>query len=128
MLALLGLRLLAAGVGVSWVHATQRDADGFYTSPTYDLTSEADAITTDDLHLVARPGDWFPAPGELTFRVNVTPGASGGPVFVGLAEQGDVESLLDGVAHSQLTGVGPTSDDLTYRSDPGTVAIMPTST
>jgi len=119
VVALIGLGFLAAGVGVSWVHATQRDADGFYTSPTYELSSDGYAITTEDLQLVARPGDWFPAPGELTFRVAVTPEQTDGSVFVGLTTQQEVDTFLDGVAHSQITRVGTASDDVDYSTESG---------
>jgi hypothetical protein len=120
LLALFGMGLLAAGVALSWVHATQRDADGFYTSPTYDLSSDGYAITTEELHVVARPGDWFPAPGELTFRVRVTPTDPAQEVFVGIADGAEAAAFLDGVAHDQVTRIGGPSDTVRYRTEPGT--------
>ena len=125
LLALVGLGFLAAGTGASWVHASQRDADGFYTSPTYELATDGYAITTEEVHLVARPGDWFPAPGELTIRIEVDPAVADQPVFLGVAAQDDVEAFLDGVAHSELARLGTDAKDVTYRSQPGTTAAEP---
>ncbi|HEX2027698.1 MAG TPA: DUF4389 domain-containing protein [Nitriliruptorales bacterium] len=120
LLALVGAGFLAAGVGVSWVHVTQRDADGFYTSPTYAVVTEGFAITSEDLHLVARTGDPFGARGQPTLRVRVTPTGPERAVFVGLANDDDVDAFLGGVAHSRITRVGSSSDDVSYRAEPGT--------
>ena len=64
MAVVLGLVAMAALVGGSaliWAHTTQRDADGFLESPTYDLVTAGYAITSGEIDLGARPGDWWPA-------------------------------------------------------------------
>jgi hypothetical protein len=40
LLALRGLPLLLGGLGLGWAMATQRDDDGFFSTPTEQLTTE----------------------------------------------------------------------------------------
>ena len=118
--ALIGLAFLAAGLTLLIVHGTQRGADGFYTSPAYDLSTDGYAITSEEMQFRAGPGDWFPARGDLTLRVSVTPDAGDVPVFVGLADADDVDGYLDGVAHARVTRVGLGGDDVGYTVESGT--------
>ena len=47
--------------GCLWAYGTQRDADGFFTTSTYDLATDEAAITTEDLGLRCRnPGSGGP--------------------------------------------------------------------
>jgi hypothetical protein len=100
LLALTGLGLGAAGTGVLIAHAVGGDADGFLTTPTFDLETETYAITAEELEFVQAPGDWTPWGDRLDLRVTVS--SSNGPVFVGIAARDDVTAYLDGVAHDEL--------------------------
>jgi hypothetical protein len=100
LLALTGLGLGAAGTGVLVAYGAGGDADGFLTSPAFDLQTDAYAITAEELELVQAPGDWTPWGDRLDLRVTVN--ASEQPVFVGIAPRADVAAYLDGVAHDEL--------------------------
>ncbi len=128
LLALIGLPCLAAGGTLLWVHATQRDAAGFYTTPveqlrttTYALTSEADFGAQTSQH------DWVPVSwvGTVRLRTAASPGQS---VFVGIAPTTSVDRYLSGVAHTHVTSLsyGP----FTTEEQPigGTRAPPPPST
>ena len=58
---LVALGMLIGGAALAWAYGTQRDADGFIDSPTYDLVSTGYAITTTDADLAAEPNEWFPS-------------------------------------------------------------------
>ncbi len=44
LLALVGFPLLLGGLGLGWAMATQRDDDGFFNTPTEQLTTETVAL------------------------------------------------------------------------------------
>lgn len=116
LVAVVGLGLLAAGAGLVWADTTQRDADGFYTSPSYELSSPDYAIATEDIDLGGSPDVW--SPGAVAFRAVATP-AEDQPLFLGIAADDDVDELLAGVAHSRLSDLGADTDDVGYDTEAG---------
>jgi hypothetical protein len=109
VLLLVGLLLVAMGVGVGaagavagWTHVVHRDADGFVTTPTFTLGTDAYALTAEHLELVVTPDTWTSWQDRLELRLRVDP-AGGESVFVGLAPRADVEAYLDGIAHDEVT-------------------------
>jgi Domain of unknown function (DUF4389) len=99
VLALLAAGLLAAGGTLLWVDRTQRDDDGFLTTPTERFESDSFAITSDSIHLLAGESDWLFSEGILG-EVRIT--GEDGDVFIGIGETEDVEAYLDGVAHDEV--------------------------
>ena len=88
-------------------------ADGFLTSPTYDLTMSWYALTSGNVDLASRPGDWWPSNvGTVKFDVART---DGGPVFVGIGPAADVDRYLDGVGIDEITRLGTGSTDVSYQ-------------
>ena len=57
ILGLAAIGMLVGGGALIWAHTTQRDADGFLESPTYEMESAGYALTSGDVDLAARPGD-----------------------------------------------------------------------
>jgi len=51
LLALVGLPLLLGGLGLGWAMATQRDDDGFFSTPTEQLTTETVALSSEAVNL-----------------------------------------------------------------------------
>jgi hypothetical protein len=124
LLALTGLASGAAGTGVLVAYGAGGDADGFLTSPAFDLETETYAVTAEELELVEAPGDWTPWGDRLDLRVTVT--SSEQPVFVGIAPREEVAAYLDGVAHDELQRLG--LPGTTYLGHPGERAPAPPST
>jgi hypothetical protein len=119
LLVLVGLVIAAGGGALTWAHATQRDASGFYTTPTERLETTTYAITSDAIDL-GRAGEEGPFElGDLaTVRVRVE--ASGGEeVFVGIGSQRDVEAYLASTAHAQIDRIDVDPFDVDYRYLPG---------
>jgi hypothetical protein len=126
VLGLVGLGLLAGGVATLWMNSA-RNADGFLTSPTYDLRSDGAAVASGHFDLRApSPNDWTPWEGDLPTRVVARAENTETPIFVGLADQRDAEGYLAGAAHDELTQIkGWFSNDVEYRSFDGEATLAP---
>lgn len=106
-LALVAVVAFLGGAALTVLYATQRDADGFFTTPTERFDTSTFAITSPEIDLGAGPGsdDWVPDLGGLaTVRIESRP-ATGGSVFVGIGPEGDVEDYLDDVSHAEISDV-----------------------
>jgi hypothetical protein len=120
IIGLVAVGLLVGGGALVWAHTTQRDADGFLESPTYDMETDGYALTSGDVDLASRPGDWWP--GDLA---DVRFEAVGDqPVFVGIGPSDDVNSYLGDVARDEVTHLGRASD-IGYRSHSGSAPATP---
>jgi hypothetical protein len=103
--ALIATALLVGGGALMIVHLTQRDADGFLTSPNEQVSSAGYAVTAEgvDLADVDDGGRWLVERGIGEVRVAAT--GRGGDVFVGIAPEAAVDRYLRGVAHDELEDV-----------------------
>jgi hypothetical protein len=102
LLALLGAGLLAGGCGLLWADQTQRDDDGYLSTPTERLRASSYAIVSEPIDLVEEDtsgADFLldDVIGDLRVR------ASDGDLFIGIARTSDVETYLEGVEQHRLT-------------------------
>lgn len=116
--ALLGIGLIAAGVGLMWAYGTDRTDDGFFTTPEVELSTGSHALVSADVDLGSRPGDWFPSGQLATVRLDVEP-VGDEAVFVGIGPEADVEEFFDGVAHTLVPRIG---SDVDYVDRDGVAA------
>ncbi len=121
--ALAAVGLIFGGAVLAWAYGTQRDAEGFLTSPTYELTTTNYALVSGDVDLASRPGDWWPS-GVATIKLDIAR-TDGGPVFVGIGPATDVAGYLSGVATDEITDLGASSTDVTYRATEGAAPAAP---
>jgi hypothetical protein len=105
--------LIAGGIGL-WADSTQRDADGWLSSPWHRFETSTRALTAEGLEL-DRPGDSLPDFGSIRLRARA---ADGGPVFIAVAPETRVDAFLDGVAHTEVTEIHRAGFD--GRERPGT--------
>jgi hypothetical protein len=120
LVGLLAIGLIAGGSFLLWAYGTQRDADGFFTSPTYDLASDGFAVTSEEVDLSSGPGsgDWWPSGNLATVRLTAT-SEDGGEVFVGIGPADDVDAYLDGVALDTVSDLGRRSQDVRLETVAG---------
>ena len=121
LLIVFALVLGAAGGVITWAYATQRDADGFFTSDSEHLETLTYAITSEKIDLGARPGVGnrdFDLGDLATVRLGVE-SASGKPVFVGIGPSRAVDRYLRGVAHAEVTDIDLDPFRATYRVNSG---------
>ena len=116
----LAVGLIAGGLALVVVHGTQRDADGFYSTPTGVFETPTAAITSDRIDLRSGPGEWGWARRDwLTFRLEAY---SPDELFVGIGRQLDVERFLARVTHDELESVDFRPFRSSYRRVDGDVA------
>jgi hypothetical protein len=116
LFALVSVGMIVGGGALAWAHGTQRDDDGFLTSPTFELSTPGHVLRSEDVDLASRPGDWFPS-GLADVRFTVESDQS---LFVGVGPSDDVDAYLSGVAGSEVTRLGPDANDIEYRTLAGT--------
>ena len=105
VLALLGAGLLAGGCGLLWADQTQRDDDGYLSTPTDRFDVSSYAIVSEPIDLVEADTeglDWLLSDdvlGDVRLR------ASGDDLFIGVGPTRDVAAYLRGVEHHVLRDV-----------------------
>ena len=125
ILGLMAMAALAGGSALIWAHTTQRDADGFLESPTYHLESAGYAVTSGDIDLGARPGDWWPSNlANVRFKAEAADTAS--EVFIGIGPSDAVDGYLGSVSRDEVTELGLPAD-VDYRSYSGDAPATPPS-
>ena len=90
LLALVGFPLVLGGLGLGWAMATQRDDDGFFSTPTEQLTTETVALSSEVVNLgEAGPDDWWADRDLATVRLSAR-SADASAVFIAIAPTADV--------------------------------------
>jgi hypothetical protein len=117
--ALLSLALLAGGTALVVVDQTQRDEDGFLMSPSEDFSTATYAIVSEsaDVDFGGSESAARAILGDVRIRSE-----SDRDVFVGIAQDTDVEEYLNGVEHSVVTDIGK---DPEYSHRPGGAPTSP---
>ena len=119
---LLGAALLAGGGALLWADQTQRDNDGFLSTPTERFSSTSYAIVSEPIDLVeADAGDWLweDVLGDVRVR------ASGGDLFVGVGPTREVDGYLRGVAYDRVTDVDYDPFSADYEREAGDAPARP---
>jgi hypothetical protein len=119
VMVLVALSVTVGGGALVWLHATQRDADGFYTTPTERFETTSYAITSNKIDLGSSQQDGPVDLGDLaTVRIRAQ-ATSPGSVFIGIARQRDVDAYLADVGHAQIDRIRLSPFSVTYRYEPG---------
>jgi hypothetical protein len=105
LLVVLGFGVGLAGGGATWAHLAGRDADGYVSTPAFELVTDSAAISAEHLDLVTEPGDWAGWVRRVDLRLTVEPADADAAVFVGLAPRAAVEAYLAGVAHDEVASL-----------------------
>lgn len=117
-----GLFLSGAGLGLG---ALVQGEDGFIDADLNQLTSAGSAITAEGIVLVVEPDspDWLLRALSVDTRLEVTSTEGDRAVFIGVAPERDVDAYLDGVAHTEVTGLTGVSP--IYLERGGTASVAP---
>jgi hypothetical protein len=120
LVALVGLALVIGGIAAIVVDRTQRDDDGYVTSPTEDFSARGYALVSERIDLAIDGPDW--AVRDVLGRVRIG-SESDRPLFVGIGRDEDVDAYLSGVRRSVVTdfGHGHDRDDLVRGGAPPTL-------
>ena len=112
--------LLAGGGALIWVDNTLKDSQGFYTTETIQLEKDSYALVTTAADIDLRAAwlwDW----GNLaTFKVEGSNNDSSKQIFMGVAEEADIQAYLSGVEYDEITRFRIHPTRVNYRNHPGT--------
>lgn len=108
LVGLFAIACLVGGIFLTIANAAFRDADGFFTSPDYDLSTPGYAIVSDRFDIASRTGDWFPS-NFLDVRLSVE---SDEPALVGVGPSADVDEYLGDVARAEADHLGDSRGDV----------------
>src|SRR3954454_4918730 len=128
LLALVGLPLLLAGLGLGWAMATQRDDDGFFSTPTEQLTTQTVALSSEVVNLgEAGPDDWWAERDLATVRLSVRSVDASG-VLIGIAPSADVADYLGSASYDEISDLrtDPFDYSLTRLGTVGDLSTAPT--
>ena len=128
LLALVGFPLLLGGLGLGWAMATQRDDDGFFSTPTQQLTTETVALTSEVVNLgEAGPDEWWADRDLATVRLSAR-SADASTVFIGIAPSADVARYLGSASYAEISDLrtDPFDYSLTRRGTGGDLSAAPT--
>jgi hypothetical protein len=123
---LVGLALLITGGFALWADQTERDDDGYLTTPTETFSTARYALTAEGLDVNAEGFDWA-TDSDRFGRIKIEASSNDGrPLFVGIGPQSAVSGYLRGVSHDEVENVnfGPwdwVDDDFSvdYDASPG---------
>ncbi len=119
--AMLALGFVAGGLVLMWANATQRDADGYFTTGPHDYATSTYALTSTKVDLGADPG-WAIDIGTVRITAIETQGKD---VFVGIGPQSAVDGYLADVEHSVVTDLRLSPFSVTTSEVAGTSAPTP---
>lgn len=126
LITLTAIGLLAGGGVLMWADRTQRDSSGYLSSAATRLASQSYAIVATDVNIALSAPGWPVAEDALgNVRISATPGATGGPVFVGVATRDDVARYLSSSGWDQLTSLRFAPFRVVYRNHPGGAPELP---
>src|SRR5947207_1796954 len=104
--ALFGALLLAGGGFVLWLDQTQRDSDGYLTTPSERLQTATFALASTGLDVTHPGGPDFATNPDRFGHVKVeATSLDGKPLFVGIGPETAVDAYLSGVAHDEVTSL-----------------------
>ncbi len=132
IVVLISFSLMAGGGALIWADATHVDSEGFIKSDTIHIERDSRAVVTGSIEIdeeALRVLNWM---GVITvFEVE---GRSNNPskqIFIGVADESDVETYLNNVDYDEITFIDIdwlSFDEVTYTSHPGSsTPIAPTS-
>ncbi|HET8684827.1 MAG TPA: DUF4389 domain-containing protein [Micromonosporaceae bacterium] len=112
LMMLAGFGVAVGGGALVVIHATQRDATGFYSTGTERFATSTAVLTAGaDLG----PADRLAVAPVGTVRVRAT-APDGSPLFVGIAGADDVSRWLAGASYEEVTGLEPVDTRLVTGS------------
>ncbi len=116
---LIGLALLVAGGFGLWADQTQRDDDGYLTTPSETFSTSRYALASEGLDVNAEGPDWLTDPDRFG-RIKIEATSNDGrPLFVGIGPEDAVNGYLGGVAHDVVTDVNFDPFSADYSRRPG---------
>jgi hypothetical protein len=112
--------MTVVGGGVLGAHGAFTDDDGYFTTKTLRINQESYAVVSEPTDMEV--GSWWVWDwGDLAyFKVEASNDNDEKGVFMGIADEHDLDHYLDGVEYHEITDFDIRPDKLEYRNHPGT--------
>lgn len=120
--------LIVTGSGVLWANGALTDDEGYLTTKTIRIDKGSYAVVSEPTDIEV--GSWWIWDwGDLaTFKIEGSSNDSSNNIFMGLADQSDLNSYLRDVNYDEVTDIDINPDRLDYRNRPGnSEPAMPTT-
>ncbi len=98
---LIGLGLIAGGGALLWSNTFLRDSEGYYSTRTINIERDSYGVTTYPARIELGPAWLFDWPQLVKVKINARSNNSSA-VFIGVAEEDDLDNYLDGVAYDEI--------------------------
>ena len=105
LLVLLRIGLLIGGGAVTWSHVALRDTEGFYSTKTNQLESDAHAIVSEPANIDLGVAWFWPWGNLATIKVEGSSADPSREIFVGVAEARDLDTYLADVRYDEMRDV-----------------------
>ncbi len=130
IILLISIGLLFAGGTLMWVDKAHIDSAGFINSNTIQVERDSRAMVTGPIDIDATALEVLEWMGLVTaFEVEGWSNDSSKGIFIGVAEETDVEAYLGNVAYDEMTftdfGWRLSIDEVTYTKHPGSSTPAP---
>ena len=116
---LVALSLFTAGGAITWFHNEFRDDDGFYTTKTVSLASDAHAITTHPAQIDVEAGELWHWDDAGTIKIVAENELPLKGVFIGIGKAEDVRRYLRDVAYDEIEELHVYPYEVTYQPKTG---------
>jgi hypothetical protein len=129
LVGLVGLSIVVGAAVVLWANATQRDADGFFSTRMHPVVSSGVAVASERIDLAADPEPFFfdDVADRAEVRVRARAADPGRSVFVGIGPAAGVREYLAGSPYSEIDDASWMPFRVSYRQRPGDAAPPPPS-
>jgi len=133
IILLMSFGLMVGGGALIWVDAEHVDSEGFISSDTIRIERDSRAVTTGPIDIdeaALRAVRWL---GVITvFEVEGQSNDSSKQIFIGVADESDVDTYLNNVDYDEITSIDfgwqTAIDEVTYVNHPGnSTPVAPTS-
>lgn len=122
MILVAGLGVTGAGAGLIWANVTQRDAQGYFMSPTELFNADGVALVSSvDFAMRPGPNSWVSLDPLGTVRVRAS--LDRGSTFLGIAPTSDVERYLAGAPYAVVRSVSVLPFAANYREVGGSRSV-----
>ncbi len=128
IILLVALALIAGGGALVWLDKAHSDSEGFITTDTIQLERTSYAITTKTAEIDLESG-WFVDRHDFaTIKVQGSSEDSSKQIFIGIADEADVQAYLNGVNYDEIREFRVSPFRVYYTNHPGSSApAAPTS-
>jgi hypothetical protein len=121
ILALIGAGMLFGGAGLLWIDQTQRDDDGYLSTPRENFSTSSYAITSESIDLAGAEiegGEWLLSE-DVLGDVRIEGELAAGEIFLGVGPTREVEDYLGSVEHDEVAELDFDPFRVDYRRTSG---------